>query len=66
MAEVKKCDRCGKIYEKNEMHKAKEYHPTPRNIVGIAAIDKYLKTDRFFELCDDCLTEFFDYFMGCD
>lgn len=40
--------------------------PFPKKIVGVSAIDEYLNTDLFFELCDDCLSEFFDYFMGCD
>lgn len=66
MAKVKKCDRCGKIYEKNKLHKAKRRQPFPKKIVGVSAIDEYLNTDRFFDLCDDCLSEFFEYFMGCD
>ncbi len=66
MALVKKCDRCGEIYEKNELHKAKLWHPSPTKLVGVAAIDERLKQDQFFGLCDECISEFFDFFMGCD
>lgn len=46
MAEMKKCDRCGKIYEKNNLHNTKAYCPLPAKIVGISFVDEYLSLEQ--------------------
>ena len=57
-----KCDRCGKFYCKNTEVKTKcavhgEY------VQMVATISGGMH-DEYFDLCDDCVKEFFD-FMEC-
>lgn len=55
-----KCDRCGKFYLRNE-----RYHPhSAKNcaIEGISTLQLYGKK-QYFELCDECLEEFFEVYM---
>ncbi len=65
MANAKKCDRCGKYYEKNE---------TKPRIITDACFVSGLKTlanipnatfnDEHFDLCDECLEEFYRFMDG--
>lgn len=55
-----KCDRCGKFYLMNE-----KYHPRGEKkaaIEGLATYQRFGKP-QYFELCDDCLEEFFEVYM---
>lgn len=54
MANVKKCDRCGKYYDKNIQHTVKSFGSV---IAGIAFVTDRDFTDKRFDLCDDCMTK---------
>ncbi len=56
---VKKCDRCGAIYEKNEKCKTKE----TRNgtISKIATINERGMLDEEYDLCDECIEKLYDW-----
>ena len=53
---AKKCDRCGKYYDKNEKHKGR--NKGEKRIAEIATVDDVGWPDRRFDLCDDCIAEF--------
>lgn len=56
---VKKCDRCGAIYEKNEKCKTKEVR---NGIVGkIATISGRGILDEEYDLCDECIEKLYDW-----
>lgn len=56
---VKKCDRCGAIYEKNEKHKTKE---TRNGIVStITTISERGTLDKEYDLCDECIEKLYDW-----
>lgn len=56
---VKKCDRCGAIYEKNEKCKTKE----GRNgiVSTIATINEKGFIDEEYDLCDECIEKLYDW-----
>lgn len=56
---VKKCDRCGAIYEKNEKCKTKE----ARNgiVSEIATISEKGFIDEEYDLCDECIEKLYDW-----
>ena len=56
---VKKCDRCGAIYEKNEKCKTK----TTRNgtVSAIATISERGLPDEEYDLCDECIEKLYDW-----
>lgn len=56
---VKKCDRCGAIYEKNEKCKTK----ATRNgtISTIATINERGMLDEEYDLCDECIEKLYDW-----
>lgn len=60
MANAKKCDRCGIYYDKNTDHKT-----TGRLIgsiiSGVATIDRMCDRDKSYDLCDNCLTDLFEF-----
>ena len=55
MADAKKCDRCGKFYEKDENRskKYKRHYALSDNRIG-----------RFVDLCDECKYDL-EKFMEC-
>lgn len=56
---VKKCDRCGAIYEKNEKCKTKT---TGNGIVSaIATISERGLLDEEYDLCDECIEKLYDW-----
>lgn len=56
---VKKCDRCGAIYEKNEKCKTKVIRG---GIVStIATISKREMLDEEYDLCDECIEKLYDW-----
>ena len=56
---VKKCDRCGAIYEKNEKCKTK----TIRNgiVSVIETISERGLIDEKYDLCDKCIEKLYDW-----
>ena len=60
---VKKCDRCGAIYEKNEKCKTKA---TGNGIVStIATISERGLLDEEYDLCDECIEKLYDWMKRC-
>ena len=56
---VKKCDKCGAIYEKNEKRKTKEIR---NEIVStIATISEKGFIDEEYDLCDECIEKLYDW-----
>lgn len=56
---VKKCDKCGAIYEKNEKCKTKA---TGNGIVStIATISERGIPDEEYDLCDECIEKLYDW-----
>ena len=56
---VKKCDRCGAIYEKNEKCKTKA---TGNGIVStIATVSERGIPDEEYDLCDECIEKLYDW-----
>lgn len=55
---IKKCDRCGKCYEKNEKHRIK-LGPVIANdaLTGVALLDKNGIAGINYDLCDSCITD---------
>lgn len=63
MADAKKCDRCGKYYDKNEKHETSgKIHG--RKLAGVKTIDTNDCWYNHFDLCDDCLTDLFEFLSG--
>lgn len=65
MATAKKCDRCGKYYDKNIEHKQKvrgtyyyEDGMCFTTVAGVYGYDKYL--------CDDCLDKLHMFLNGAE
>lgn len=54
MSKAKKCDRCGKFYEKNAVMESKG-SVRGSIIGGIKTATKEGRTDEEFDLCDDCI-----------
>lgn len=54
MSKAKKCDRCGKFYEKNAVMESKG-SVLGSTIGGIKTVTKDGRTDEDFDLCDDCI-----------
>lgn len=56
---VKKCDRCGAIYEKNKKCKTKVIG---NGIVSeIATISERGLLDEEYDLCDECIEKLYDW-----
>lgn len=58
MSEAKKCDRCGKYYEKNVLFKTKG-SICGSVLEGFATTEKNGRSDEWFDLCDNCLKSLF-------
>lgn len=58
MSEAKKCDRCGKFYEENELMESK-CSVLGSTIGGINTATKDGRKDEHFDLCDDCIKSLF-------
>lgn len=62
MTHVIKCDRCGAIYEKNEKYMVTvPGRKIPVTQVCTGKSDDNI--DEFFDLCDDCLTKFYNFII---
>lgn len=63
MANAKKCDRCGSYYDKNTKHRT-----TGRviggMISGIQTETRLGEKDCSYDLCDDCITDLFEFLDG--
>lgn len=55
MASAKKCDRCGKYYDKNELYKT-SVNGCKTVIDGVAFSVKCDDITDYHDLCDDCIT----------
>lgn len=54
MALAKKCDRCGKFYEKNILY-SKKVHNTVTHVDGVCMSVETGDTVDYMDLCDDCI-----------
>ena len=54
MANAKKCDRCGKYYDKNESHSTDTNYGRSR-IDGVAFTTKNGSYCNDYDLCDECI-----------
>lgn len=55
---IKRCDRCGKNYEKNSIY---ELHPrigVKETTLGIGIVTDSGGCKKIYDLCDDCLKDF--------
>lgn len=59
MADAKKCDRCGKLYE----WYCTEYDGTDINGAGLFRDRQY---SIFYDLCPECLEELIEWIERCD
>ena len=67
MATVKKCDRCGKYYDKNIVHKQKingRLYYEDGMCFTIATIAEV--TTDFKDLCDECLDKLHIFLNGAE
>ena len=67
MATVKKCDRCGKYYDKNTEHKQNingRLYYEDRMCFTIATIAEV--TTGFKDLCDECLDKLHIFLNGAE
>ena len=63
--EAKKCDRCGKFYTENKAYEIERNDPCVGGVVaGIATCDKNGYCNKYFDFCDNCLTDFFEFLKG--
>lgn len=61
---ARKCDRCGKYYDKNEkMHKGNSCKYTPSGIVEESIYGHYYNHK---DLCDDCLEKLERFLNGAE
>lgn len=61
MAIAKKCDRCGKFYEKNlESGYKREI------VVGVCFINTLDNSIEDRDLCDECIVKFKRFMAGCE
>ena len=58
MADAKKCDRCGKYYERNHGQSMCGAYVSRVQLRSCFDTDLLLK---IFDLCDDCVDELFDF-----
>lgn len=61
MASAKKCDRCGRYYDRNTKYKANGH--SNHNLDGVATTNTVGMVERSYDLCDECITEFFEQFL---
>ena len=57
---AKKCDRCGRYYDKNSKHRDESFSEE----AYAAGAQIYNSNNKYWgawDLCDDCLTEFFNW-----
>ena len=62
MAQARKCDRCGKFYEKN-FETANKSKTTVAGVCFITTQDLSIE-DK--DLCDDCIVQFKKFMAGCE
>ena len=58
---LKKCDRCGKIYPRNNNRYGGG--DVPRIAIGISLIDNKRTLVNRYDLCDDCIDNFVNSWM---
>ena len=56
---AKKCDRCGRYYDKNSKH-VTGTNPT-LHAKGVQVFTDFERISQEWDLCDGCLTEFFNW-----
>lgn len=61
MANAKKCDRCGKFYEKNHETGYKR-----EIVVGVCFINTEDNSIEDRDLCDECIVKFKRFMAGCE
>lgn len=61
MANAKKCDRCGKFYEKNF-----EKHKNGFALVGVCFVDTRDQSVDDKDLCDECIVKFKRFMAGSE
>ena len=61
MAMAKKCDRCGKFYEKNL-----EKHKNGFALIGVCFVDSKGQSVGDRDLCDECIAKFKRFMAGCE
>ena len=61
MANAKRCDRCGKFYDKNLKYRGRKASDEFRS--GVAYVTSHGFYGNTIDLCDDCLTKL-DRFLG--
>lgn len=60
MANAKKCDICGRYYDKNTKYTSSG-RLAGSIISGIATTNRIYEKDKCYDLCDKCLTELFEF-----
>ena len=63
MAAAKKCDRCGKYYDKNEQYKTST-GGCKSVLDGVAFTEKNGSVTDAYDLCDDCITLLKEWLKG--
>lgn len=60
MSNAKKCDRCGRYYDKNIKHKSSG-RLIGSIISGVATTNRIYDNDNCYDLCDKCITELYEF-----
>lgn len=60
LSRVIQCDRCGKIYEKNERYQTRD-NVAGGVISGISTITEVGLRDESYDLCDECIGELLEW-----
>ena len=55
---VKKCDRCGKFYDKNSIYELMPRIGVRKTILGIGIVSDSGACKKRYDLCDDCSNDF--------
>lgn len=64
MSRVIKCDRCGKIYEKNSVHWF--YDKVDDIMHGVMPLGSGIAREPEYDLCDSCIEDFRDFMSYYD
>ena len=62
MANAKKCDRCGKYYDKNQKFKIKNTTTDFADGIKFTGVKGYDSSQ--FDLCDDCIEKLYNFLGG--
>ena len=61
MARARKCDRCGKFYEKNT-----ETNKRATVLIGVSFVDATYRNIDDKDLCDECIAKFKRFMAGTE